>query len=280
MTDTVCVYTGEALARYAFGESHPFGPLRHDAFVKEFKRQGLDRRTQHGRPVMASDAQLQCFHDRRYIEKVRSVSLHGGGYLDAGDTPAYKGVYEAAATVVGTSLAALQSILDGRCKRAFVPIAGLHHARREAAAGFCVFNDCGTVIETLRSEYDIKRVVYVDIDAHHGDGVFYSFEADPDLMIADIHQDGNTLYPGSGDASETGTDPAIDSKLNLPLPPGAGDEAFMQAWVRAESFLENACPEFILLQCGADSLKGDPITNLCFSRAGAWLCCTTVILIG
>jgi acetoin utilization protein AcuC len=189
----------------------------------------------------------------------------GEGYLDYGDTPAFAGVYEAAATVAGSVLAAVRALVQGGCKRAFVPIAGLHHARRDSAAGFCVFNDCGIAIEVLRAEHNIRRVAYVDIDAHHGDGVFYAFEEDPDLIFADIHEDGHFLYPGSGGVGETGKGPAVGTKLNIPAPPDAGDEFFLRAWEHVEAFVRKAAPEFIILQCGADSIAGDPITHLRFS---------------
>ena len=152
--------------------------------------------------------------------------------------------------------------MAGRARRAFVPIAGLHHAGRTHAAGFCVYNDCGIVIELLRSRHELRRIAYVDIDAHHGDGVFYGFEHDPDLLFADMHEDGRTLYPGTGHAHETGAGAAIGTKLNIPLPPGAGDAEFRAAWERIEAYLEAGEPEFIILQCGADSIGGDPITHL------------------
>ena len=151
--------------------------------------------------------------------------------------------------------------------RVLLPIAGLHHARRDSAAGFCVFNDPGVIIETLRKQYGIKRIAYVDIDAHHGDGVFYAFEDDPDLIFADIHEDGRFLYPGTGFAHETGKGTAKGSKLNIPMLPGADDHAFHQAWPQLEEFVRSAKPEMILLQAGADSIKGDPITHMQFTPA-------------
>jgi acetoin utilization protein AcuC len=150
--------------------------------------------------------------------------------------------------------------------RAFVPIAGLHHAGRGHAAGFCVFNDCGVVIEYLRQEYSLQRIAYIDIDAHHGDGVFYGFEDDPDALFADMHEDGRYLYPGTGAASETGKGRAAGTKLNIPMAPGAGDDDFAEAWRAVEKYVDEAKPEFIILQAGADSLAGDPITHLCYSE--------------
>jgi acetoin utilization protein AcuC len=125
-----------------------------------------------------------------------------------------------------------------------------------------VFNDCGVAIEAARKIHGIRRVAYVDIDAHHGDGVFYAFERDADLLFVDLHEDGRYLYPGTGSRSETGRGEAEGTKLNIPMPPGADDEAFLVAWDEVERYLEAARPELILLQCGADSLAGDPITHL------------------
>ncbi len=158
--------------------------------------------------------------------------------------------------------------MAGHARRAFVPIAGLHHAARDRAAGFCIYNDCGVVLELLRSRHGLARLAYVDIDAHHGDGVYYAFEADPGICITDIHEDGRYLYPGTGTAAERGLGPAAGSKLNLPLTPGAGDDEFRAAWDRAEAHLADFRPEFILFQCGADSLAGDPLAHLQLS-AGA-----------
>ena len=264
----VCVYAGEALARYSFGEDHPFGPLRYGAFYDEFLRRGLDSKTVLHEPVSAGQQVIERFHDPDYVEQVRACSVSGHGYLDNGDTPAFPGVYEAAATVVGTVLAALDGVMTGRCRRAFVPIAGLHHARRDGAAGFCVFNDCGIAIETLLQQYSLQRIAYVDIDAHHGDGVLYGFDDNPAVFIVDIHEDGHTLYPGTGFASETGVGPATGTKLNIPMPMGADDALLMEKWEQAEAFLRDARPEIILLQCGADSLAGDPITHMAYSERG------------
>ncbi len=261
------LYHGEALARYGFGDGHPFGPDRLEAFWRETVREGLDRRVTLLDPRECDDAPLARFHTADYLARVRASSATGHGFLDCGDTPAFPGVWEAARTVVGSGLDALARIMRGDLAKAFVPIAGLHHARRDSAAGFCVFNDPGVLIETLRAEYGIQRIAYIDIDAHHGDGVFYAFEADPDLCIADIHEDGRYLYPGTGFANETGTGQAVGTKLNLPAPPGADDRYFAQAWPRALEFVRAARPEFVILQAGADSVAGDPITHMRFTPA-------------
>jgi acetoin utilization protein AcuC len=262
---TVRVYYGAALGTYGFPEGHPFGPDRLDAFWQELTRRGLDQRVQLAEPVACVPDELLRFHVAPYVEKVRRQSASGEGYLDYGDTPAFPGIFEAGLTVVGSVLDAGRAILERRCDSAFVPIAGLHHARRDAAAGFCVFNDIGVLIEWLRAEHGFKRIAYVDIDAHHGDGVYYGFEDDPDVVVADIHEDGRFLYPGTGAANETGIGLAKDTKLNIPLPPGANDAAFHAVWPEIEEFVRAGRPEFVILQAGADSIAGDPLTHMRFT---------------
>jgi len=266
MTNTT-VFIGEQLADYGFGVGHPFGMDRHAAFVDAFYLQALDKVVRIAAPEVATEQQLASFHTQVYIDQVKEQSVTGQGFLDCGDTPAFKGVFEAGCAVVGTTLAAVRDIMQGTTKHAFIPIAGLHHARRNTAAGFCVFNDCGVAIEILRKEYDIRKIAYVDIDAHHGDGVFYEFENDPALVFVDFHEDGRFLYPGTGKAEETGRGLAVGTKLNIPMPPNAGDDRFIILWEEVEHFISSAKPEFILFQCGADSLGGDPITHLNYTKA-------------
>lgn len=273
----VAVVLGERLARYGFPEGHPFGPDRHAAFVREFQQRGLDSRVHVLEPRDALIGELQLFHTPEHIRFVMERSQAGNGWLDGGDTPAYRGVFEAAQCVVGASLRATEWILDGPRRRGFVPIAGLHHATRSRSAGFCVFNDCGVVIEHLQQDLGMTRVAYVDIDAHHGDGVFYAFEDNPAVIFADLHESGQSLYPGTGDAAETGSGSAQGTKLNVALRAGSGEAEFHAAWPQLLAHVSRHEPEFIILQCGADSIAGDPITHLhlspgCHARAAADLC--------
>lgn len=261
------VLLGPETAAYGFGDGHPFGPDRQDAFWREFRRQGLDEQVRRLPPSVATRDELALFHAPDFVRFVETRCRDGQGFLDGGDTPALGGLYEAASSVVGTTLDAVRRIMRGELRQAFVPIGGLHHSGRAHAAGFCIFNDCGAAIELLRQEYGISRIAYVDIDAHHGDGVFYAYEDDADLLFADLHEDGRFLYPGTGFASETGSGAAAGSKLNLPLPPGADDAAFHVAWEQVERYLAARRPEFIIFQCGADSVAGDPLTHMQFSPA-------------
>jgi acetoin utilization protein AcuC len=261
------VFYGKGLARYGFGGSHPFGTDRLDVFWNKLQSESIGNIVVE-EPVMAGDQDAVLFHDSAYVELVKVASRRGGVLLDKGDTPAFKGAFEASLYVVGSTLAALDMVMTGRdsekrkVEHTFNPIGGLHHARRDSAGGFCIFNDIGIAILAARKKYRINRIAYIDIDAHHGDGVFYEFEDDPLLFFADIHEDGRYLYPGTGSASEIGRGAAASTKLNIPLEPGAGDDEFIEAFSKIEHFIDNIKPELIILQCGADGLAGDPITHL------------------
>lgn len=267
MSREVALYVDEDLGGYGFPDGHPWGTDRQNAFWAEATRQKLDKLATVCASRAASDVEIERFHEDRHVERVHLLSVQGYGSIDAGDTPAFPGVYEASAHVVGAALDGLQRIMAGDALRTFQPIGGLHHAARDHAAGFCVFNDCGVVIDTLRSQYGIKRVAYVDIDVHHGDGLYYPYESDPDLIYADIHEDGRFLYPGTGAETERGKGAGAGLKLNLPMQPGSGDPQFMVAWARVEEHLRVHKPEFIVFQAGADSIAGDPLAHLQYTPA-------------
>ena len=261
----VCLYYGTALGGSGFPRGHPLGVDRQGAFFSEASAQGLDKLVEIRTGAPAAREQIERFHTREYVETVIHAERDGLEFLDNGDTPVFPGVYDAGAVVTGAALDGLTQVMRGHCHRTFQPIGGLHHARRDGAAGFCVFNDLGVVIETLRSEHHIRRVAYIDIDVHHGDGVFYAYEDDPDLIFADIHEDGRHLYPGTGHASETGKGAAKGTKLNIPLAPGAGDREFLEAWPRVVAHLRKFEPQFVVFQCGADGLNGDPLAHLTYT---------------
>jgi acetoin utilization protein AcuC len=256
------LFVSEKLGQYGFPEGHPLSIDRQGAFWRAACARQLDRNVVVVCAGPASRRAIERFHTPEYVDRVIEASRRGVGHLDYGDTPAFPGCYEIAAHVVGAALEGARRIMAGEARRSFQPIGGLHHARRGGAAGFCVFNDPGVLIETLRAEHGVRRIAYVDIDVHHGDGVFYEFEHDADLIVADIHEDGQFLYPGTGSVHETGSGAAEGTKLNLPLAPGSGDAQFLRAWEQAEKFLDRFGPEFFILQCGADGLAGDPLADL------------------
>jgi acetoin utilization protein AcuC len=264
------VFFGQELAKYGFGDSHPFNSNRIYSFWSKFNAMNLSKsdRIIIEKPETVRDETLRQFHGRAYIDMVKEKSKDGTGFLDIGDTPAFKGVYEASCYVVGTSLKALDLVMDNRDEilHAFNPIGGLHHARRNSAGGFCVLNDIGVVIMMAKKKFDVKRISYVDIDAHHGDGVYYEFEGDSSVFIADIHEDGGYLYPGTGNETETGSGDAMGTKLNIPLKPASNDDDFIDAFKKVEDFIDDiARPELIIFQCGADGIGGDPLTHLRFT---------------
>ena len=257
----VGVLFGEQLTLYSFGPNHPMNSSRILKFYEIMPRDFILLE-----PVMAKEEEITLFHKRDYVEFVKKMSEIGSGYLDYGDTPAFKGVYEASAYVVGSTLRALDSILKGEVDHAFNPMGGLHHARRGSAAGFCVFNDIGVLFEEARRR-GLRKILYIDIDAHHGDGVYYEYEDDPEIFIVDLHEDGRFLYPGTGFEWERGKGKAEGTKLNIPLQPGAGDSEFLAKFEGARKFMESINPDLVVVQCGGDCLEGDPITHLrCSSR--------------
>jgi acetoin utilization protein AcuC len=261
------VFFGNELAKYGFGSSHPFNSDRIYSFWSKFSSMNLDKsnKIKIERPEISHEKDLLLFHGKRYIDLVKESSKQGTGFLDSGDTPAFNGIFESSCFVVGTSIKALDLVMEKKdgILHAFNPIGGLHHARRDSAGGFCVFNDIGILIMIAREKYDLSRIAYIDIDAHHGDGVYYEFEKDPSVFIADIHEDGRYLYPGTGNKTEIGSGNARGTKINLPLNPNSDDDDFINAFKIVEEFIDNiAKPNLIILQCGADGIAGDPLTHL------------------
>ena len=259
------VMSGGRLSDYGWPGEHPFGLDRHGAFLRGLAELDLGKAVRLDSAGQAGMDDLMRFHTREYLDFARRRCEEDRGFLDGGDTPARRGLFDTARYVVGAALHAAEQVMQGGVSNAFLPIGGLHHAGREHAAGFCVLNDIGVVIETLRSVHGLRRIAYVDIDVHHGDGVYYAYEEDPNLYFADIHEDGRWQYPGTGGEHEKGRGPGLGRKINLCLQPGDGDEEFLAAFAKVEEHLAEYTPEFILLQCGADGLKGDPLGRLNYS---------------
>ncbi|HYB07964.1 MAG TPA: acetoin utilization protein AcuC [Nitrososphaerales archaeon] len=263
MACKVGVLEGKELLLYSFPPPHPFTNERVRQFWDDLGKKGLP--VERLQPQKADKELVGLFHTKEHIRYVELASQLGYGALDQGDTPAYKGVFEAAQYSVGSTVSAVEKVMAEELDHAFNPVGGLHHATRETSAGFCVFNDIGVAIELLRTRHNVHKILYVDIDVHHGDGVFYSYESDPELFIFDIHEDGRFIYPGTGWATETGAGNAKGTKVNIPLAPGSGDDEVVVRLPRLEEFARAAKPEFIIFQCGADGLGGDPISGMNYS---------------
>lgn len=261
----LCVVLGKNL-NYSF-QNHPMNYSRIELFLKDLERlkDKFEGKICLEKARKAKEQEVLLFHEKEYVEFVKRKSDEGFGFLDYGDTPAYKGIFEDACFVVGATLKALELILQEKCRFAFSPVGGLHHAYRNRASGFCVFNDIGVGIEYLRKR-GIEKIFYMDIDAHHGDGVCYEYYNDENLIFADIHEDGRFLFPGTGFRNEIGGGKARGKKLNLPLMPNSGDYEFRQAFEEVKNFIKSEKFEFIILQCGADCLDNDLIAHLRYSE--------------
>jgi acetoin utilization protein AcuC len=258
------VYSDDFL-KYDFGPDHPLTPIRLKLAYELSRAKGLfdDQDIKVVPPRVASEEELGLFHTEKYIDLVKQMSKSGHGLLDLGDTPAFKGVYEASAMTVGATLDAVDAVMKGQADHGMNISGGLHHAHEDRASGFCVFNDPAVAIAHLKKKYHLDRIMYFDMDAHHGDGVMYGFYADAGVLDVDLHEDGRYLFPGTGFTFETGEKHAQGLKVNIPVPPGTGDDPYLRGFTEIVPPLVRAYkPEFIIVQCGADSHADDLLAHL------------------
>jgi len=218
-------------------------------------------------PAPAERLVLKKFHTPRYLHALRTAGSGRRGIdaLDMGigtvDCPVFKGMYEYAALATGGTLLGAKLILSGQADVVFNPSGGFHHARAERAAGFCYINDVALACLVLAEAG--KRVVYLDVDVHHGDGVAYAFYGRRDVMTISLHQSPKTLFPGTGFEHEIGTGDGEGYCVNIPLPVGTYDEAYLSAFNAIVPPLIKAYdPEVFVFELGADALAGDPLANL------------------
>lgn len=253
---------------YDFGPDHPLTPRRFGPGIDLLRSVGAE-------PGLASepatDADLLLSHTAEYLEVVKRFSVDPDGLSKAGiglsDNPPFPGMHGAAAAVAGGSLRAMEAILRGDVEHAFHPGGGLHHAMRARASGFCIYNDAALAI--ARARRDGLRVLYIDLDVHHGDGVQALFWDDPGVLTFSIHETGRYLFPGTGDVTEVGERVAAGTAVNVPLLPGTGD----RAWVPIlETLLPELAasfgPDLIVSQHGADSHAWDPLAHLNVTTTG------------
>lgn len=266
---TALVYTPDYL-RYRFGEDHPFDPLRLRLAVDLIDACGLlDETHVVVPPRAATDAELTTIHSPRFVQAVRDA---GAGALDAAtalgyglgteDVPVFPGMHDAAALVVGGSLLAAELVMAGQVDHAFNIAGGLHHAGFDRASGFCVYNDIAVVCRWLVERHG-ARVLYIDNDAHHGDGVQDLFYDTPDVLTVSFHETGRYLFPGTGATHERGRGVGYGFAINVPLDAYTDDDSWLEGFESLVPAIARLYrPDVIVLQNGCDGHCLDPLTHL------------------
>jgi acetoin utilization protein AcuC len=247
---------------YDFGPYHPLSPRRFGPGIELLRAVGAEPGLA---PEPAADEELEWLHSGEYIAAVQRLSADPSGEPEAGigpgDDPPFAGMHDAAAAVAGGSIRAMEAILRGDVLHAFHPGGGLHHAMRDRASGFCIYNDVALAVARARREG--LRVLYVDLDVHHGDGVQALHYADPGVLTVSFHESGRSLFPGSGFVDELGEGSAAATSVNVPLEPGTGPDAWLAA-VRGivPALAASFGPDVIVSQHGADGHVLDPLAHL------------------
>jgi acetoin utilization protein AcuC len=263
----------EQLAAYDFGPAHPLAPIRVELAVRLAEDLGLlaDVHRQ-GAPV-ASDTELAMVHEASYVAAVQRASAgltgsdlaHG---LGTEDDPVFPGMHQAAAHVVGASLAAVESVWTGRSGHAVNLAGGLHHAMPASASGFCIYNDAAAAIGWALA-HGAQRVAYVDVDVHHGDGVERIFWDDPRVLTISLHESPRTLFPGTGWPTDVGGPDADGCAVNVALPAGTGDDGWLRAFDSVVPQLLRAfAPALLVTQSGCDTHILDPLAHLALTVDG------------
>ncbi|WP_454041379.1 acetoin utilization protein AcuC [Cellulosimicrobium sp. Marseille-Q8652] len=267
------VVWGPELLRYDFGPGHPMAPTRLDLTMRLVRDLGLldGEHVDVVGPEPADDAVLALVHDAAYVAAVRAASDRGTTDPHRGlgteDDPVFAGMHEAAARIVGGSWAAAGALASGTAVHAVNVAGGMHHAKPGAASGFCVYNDAAVAIRRLLDE-GVGRVAYVDLDAHHGDGVEEVFWDDPRVLTVSVHQSGATLFPGTGHATDVGGPGAEGTAVNVALPRRTDGAR----WLRAVDavvppVLRAFRPDVLVTQHGCDAHGDDPLSDLDVSVA-------------
>jgi acetoin utilization protein AcuC len=274
MTGRLVVAWDDALVQYDFGPGHPLAPVRVALTIELAGALGVlsGPSVTMVAPSPATDAELETVHDDDYVAAVRQAGRSLTADLQFGlgttDNPVFEGMHEASALVAGATLTGARAIWPGPATHAVSIAGGLHHAMRRAASGFCVYNDPAIAIRWLLAA-GAERVAYVDTDVHHGDGVQAAFYDDPRVLTISLHEHPATLFPGTGLPSETGTGDGAGYVVNVALPAGTGDAAWLRAFDAVVPPLLRAFkPTVLVSQHGCDSHQLDPLAHLELSVDG------------
>lgn len=275
MSCPATLVTVPGAAAYDFGEAHPMRPFRVRLTLRLAEQLGILHRNgwRHITSEPAAMSDLLSVHGDTYVTLVRNASrlpdtMRAAAGLGTEDTPVFDGMHEAAAAIAGGTLAACTAVSRGDSLHAANLTGGLHHAMRDHASGFCVYNDPPIGIASLlRAGH--RRVAYVDLDAHHGDGVEAAFASDPRVLTISIHQDGRTLFPGTGRPEDIGAVGAEGTAVNIALPPTTDDIGWLRALTAVVPILiHEFAPEVLVTQCGCDGHRRDPLTDLEITTEG------------
>lgn len=258
--------------RYEFHSEHPFSPIRLQLATHLLEASGaLPPECVH-LALPADDERLELVHRPDYIAAVRKLSLQSPAKDDIAqaeryglgteDTPYFPGMHDAASAIAGGSVLAADMVMSGQAKHAYHMAGGLHHAFPDRGSGFCVYNDAAVAIAHIRERYN-ARVLYIDTDVHHGDGVQWTFYADPDVCTYSIHETGKFLFPGTGFITERGADAGFGMSINVPLEPYTEDESWLESFrATVERAAELFKPDVIVSQHGCDAHAFDPLSHI------------------
>ena len=257
-----------SLTEYNFGDGHPMSPIRVDLTMRLADELGVLRNGLRLVDAPMADADLiATVHDAAYIEAVTRVGSVSGATdeargLGTDDNPVFEGMHHAAAHVVGASVEACRQVWSGESLHSANITGGLHHAMRDRASGFCIYNDVAVGIQYLLDQ-GVQRVAYVDVDVHHGDGVERIFWDDPRVLTISLHETGQMIFPGTGFPHDLGGTGAEGSAVNVALPPGTGDAGWLRAFhAVVPPLLREFRPEVLVTQHGCDSHIDDPLAHL------------------
>lgn len=266
--NAIFVFSEDQLG-YKFSETHPFNQKRLTLTVDLLNEMKALSLSDIVLPRIATDEELSLVHDPGYIEVVKKASLetedttkYESYGIGTEDTPIFPGMHESSARLVGGTLTAVDYVMEGKSVHALNLGGGLHHGFKGRASGFCVYNDSSVAIKYMQQKYN-ARVLYIDTDAHHGDGVQWSFYEDPNVCTISIHETGRYLFPGTGNITERGTGEGYGTSFNFPLDAFTEDESFLDIYRTAlHEIIESFKPDVILSQNGADAHYFDPLTHL------------------
>ncbi|MBW7995871.1 MAG: histone deacetylase [Candidatus Glassbacteria bacterium] len=246
------------------GPSHPERPSRTERIRKELERRGLAGRCRRIEPVEAGEEDVLRVHDREYLERLRQVCERGDPFIDTPDSAVCPASRRIASLAAGGVLAAAGMIARGEIARAFCAVRPPgHHAERYRSMGFCLLNNIAIAAAWLKEAGGIRPLAVLDWDVHHGNGTQHAFESDPDILFVSLHQHPETIYPGTGFASERGTGAGLGTVLNIPLAPGTGGREYLDLFENsALAAITDFAPEMLLISAGFDAHTDDPLAGL------------------